>query len=156
MRSFIVGIAILCLTLSSGCGRGTSSVRGKVTYQGKALTYGAVIFMPDDNNSYPADIQPDGSYTIHAVPRGKCRVVVQVSDPRPPSRPQPRANAKDGFGKAEAMKDDAKAGSRLPTAPEPKKSDLPPPIPPRFANPETSGLNVDLSEAEKTYNIELN
>jgi hypothetical protein len=147
--------ALLGLIFATGCGRGTTSVRGKVTYLGKPLVEGAVVFMAEDNNTYPADIGPDGSYYAPAVPRGKCRVVVQSSHPRPAARPQPRINAKDSFGKSEASKDDAKAASRLPPAPEPSVGNTPPLIPNSYINPETSGLVVELTEPEQTFPIEL-
>src|ERR1700736_3962239 len=69
------GLAAGLLVLCAGCGGPTTpevaAVRGKVSYRGKPLATGTIVFAPDSlrGNSGPlarADIQADGSYQLKA------------------------------------------------------------------------------------------
>jgi hypothetical protein len=69
---------LLSLALS-GCGSKVGSVSGKVTYQGKPLSSGLVIFVDKDGKvSEPAGIQVDGSYTADNVPVGQMTACVET------------------------------------------------------------------------------
>lgn len=72
----------------AGCGRGgpppTGLVRGAVTFQGRPLVGGLVVFAPDRDKGMAgkpvrAAIADDGSYVAEAVPAGWYRVA--VADP---------------------------------------------------------------------------
>ncbi|HEX5270280.1 MAG TPA: hypothetical protein VFW33_07335, partial [Gemmataceae bacterium] len=55
-----------------GCGWGTGTVSGKVTYNDQPLTNGTVIFSnADGKGNRTADIQADGTYKIEGMPVGK-------------------------------------------------------------------------------------
>ena len=154
-RSMLPLLACLLIASASGCAK-SSRVYGTVKFQGKPLTYGAVVFMAANNQNYPADIRPDGTFEVHGVPYGPTRVVVQLPAPRPASRPQP-ANRKDAGGKAEAKRDDTAKMSRMPAPPEggpaiPKNQSL---IPPHYGQPDSSGLSLEISLEDTEYNIEL-
>jgi len=79
------GLALLLLivvSLSSGCGGGGPSgspVQGTVTFEGKPLERGVVLFSPSDQTltAARATIQPDGTYQLTAVP-GEYKVVVNL------------------------------------------------------------------------------
>jgi hypothetical protein len=68
---------LLCaLLLAVGCGQGgglkLAAAEGVVTYQGKALDHGEVVFSPQAGTPGPASvgkIQPDGSYVMRTTGR---------------------------------------------------------------------------------------
>src|SRR2546421_9946630 len=64
--------------LAGGCAPGIGSVSGTVTYQGKPLTTGTVVFFDAANNSPSSPIQPDGTYTIGKVAAGQARIAVMM------------------------------------------------------------------------------
>lgn len=95
-------LAALILALAAGCaGRGgdrATAVSGKVSYRGKAVGTGTVVFVPDGNRgtSGPplcAAIQPDGSYQVSAgnaaIPAGCYRVTIAAVAVPPAGPGQP-------------------------------------------------------------------
>jgi hypothetical protein len=69
------GTVVLAAVLlaQAGCGGGgprTAVVRGKVTYQGKAVPNGTVMFVPKSGPSATGEIQSDGSYTLTTTRSG--------------------------------------------------------------------------------------
>ncbi len=79
---------LLCGLTLAGCGRGgpspTASVRGSVTFQGRPLAGGLVVFAPDRDKGttgkpVTATVADDGSYAAPAVPIGWYRVA--LADP---------------------------------------------------------------------------
>lgn len=119
--------------LLGGCSSSpkTAIVRGKVTYNGKALPNGTIMFTPTSGPTATGEIQQDGSYTLTtfrkgdgAVP-GKYTVVVV------------------------ALKD---TGDRLPE----ERAALPPPIiPERYSSAATSDLRAEVKEGENTIDFTL-
>lgn len=89
---------LLCsagLLVLAGCGggglAGTVPIRGKVTYQGKPLAEGTVLYSPVDVNGRQArgELKPDGTFTLTtlvandgALP-GEYNVVVLAYAPHP-------------------------------------------------------------------------
>jgi len=80
------GIARRCSTVmllvglvaAAGCGNENESlVRGKVTYQGKSLTGGTILFNPVDETQPSAHtaIHSDGTYEIKAI-AGENKVII--------------------------------------------------------------------------------
>jgi hypothetical protein len=149
-RSIVIGFAMM-LALA-GCSPATSRVTGKVTRNGTPVTAGTVVFFPEDNKTYLAEIGPDGRYEAVGVPRGKARVAVQLPLPRVAARPDPPMKARDGFAKGSAGSDDAGKMARMP-------QELPvssgPPADPKFADPSTSGLTLDIAADPQTFDIDL-
>ena len=74
------GVLLVLMTVGlSGCGRKPGSVSGKVTYQGKALSSGLVVFVDRDGKvSQPAGIEVDGSYAANDVPLGQVTACVET------------------------------------------------------------------------------
>lgn len=78
--------ALLLIGLA-GCGRGspvTAGVRGTVTFQGRPLAGGLVVFAPDRDKGMggkpvTVTVAEDGSYSAGAVPVGWYRVA--LADP---------------------------------------------------------------------------
>jgi hypothetical protein len=120
-------LAGLLVAASCGCGSGTATVSGKVTYKDRPVTYGSVIFVGADDKSGSAAINPDGSYTASGVPPGEARIAV-IS--RAPSKG--RANAKGRANPAEWF-----------------------PIPRGFESPSTSGLSCTLKSGANEHDIKL-
>src|SRR5262249_29351275 len=83
VRSFFrPGVAMAFLTLAAvGCG-GRGDVAGKVTYKGKPLVFGTVQFEASNKTIMQANIEPDGSYSIRAVPVGEAEVAGSSDNPQ--------------------------------------------------------------------------
>jgi hypothetical protein len=154
----------LLLVVLAGCGPGTGSVSGKVTYKGQPVPGGLVMFRPADgrHNSVTAELDAEGHYPARILPTGEVIVTIdnRELEPRsgipslPPGLPlSPEMRAKLGSGKA------------APPAP----ADGPPksgedvrqpsgrylPIPPKYYDAETSGLKFTIKGGEQTLDIEL-
>src|SRR5437870_10875103 len=79
LARWFVCSCVLAVVMIAGCGSKSGSVSGKVTYQGKALTSGLVIFVDKDGKvSQPAGIEVDGSYVADQVPVGPLSVCVET------------------------------------------------------------------------------
>lgn len=126
------------LLLACGCAR-TATVSGKVTYKGRAVTYGSVIMVLTDKTARSTFIEADGSYTVQGVPPGvvkigvispdpaKARTVIQKSDSGLTGKEAAQAAAKRWFG-----------------------------LPRQFADPETSGLTCTIGRGRVQHDIDLN
>jgi hypothetical protein len=130
--SFLIGVILLT---SGGCGKkglAVGNVRGVVTYQGKSLTTGNISFYPvEGGEPLVAAIGFKGNYQINEIPVGNYKIAIKT----PPAR---------GKGKL------PKGIGSLP----PRFAD-PLPIPEIFADPERSGLTVNVEEGEVSHNIDL-
>ncbi len=73
---------ILVVTLAlCGCGGsgGSGKVTGRVTYQGRALKGGRVIFEDAKGHVAMAEIDKNGDYTAENVPLGEVKIKVETS-----------------------------------------------------------------------------
>lgn len=87
MRS--VSWAALAVFLVAGCGGAghpTAAVTGTVTWKGRPLVKGRVLFMHDSGPIGYGDIGPDGRYKLDA-PIGECRVAVSCREDPPQNLP---------------------------------------------------------------------
>jgi hypothetical protein len=153
--------AFLCL---AGCGSSSNKVVGKVTYQGKPVPGGIVVFYGANKWTGSSAIEEDGSYTIDKPPTGSVKITVDTSTVRPaklpPNAPKQLADMKDMSKMPAAPK-----GMQPPEMPEAaKNSPLYNPkltanryvaIPEKYADPEKSGLTYDVKSGTQTHNIEL-
>jgi hypothetical protein len=130
------GILLFLMVLAAiGCGRGKGSVSGKVTYQGKPLTSGVVIFIDDKGRpSSPATIGKDGNYLAPRVSTGAMKVA--VDNPPPPSFPKDKA---DDPTTKEAR---ARAENYIP-------------IPKKYKEANKSGLSFDVKPGPNVFDITL-
>src|SRR4051812_35300699 len=78
----IFGLSAL-LTAACGCGGGSGSLTGKVTYKGKTVASGSVMAIGSDGIARYSKIAPDGTYTITDLPVGDVKLGVHSPDPRP-------------------------------------------------------------------------
>ena len=75
------GLLLVLLAGVGGCGR-TAKVTGKVSYQGRPVTYGSVIFIDGTKAAGRMGvIGADGSYTVEGVTPGNVEIGVISRDP---------------------------------------------------------------------------
>lgn len=151
MRAVILAAATAAAVVLAGCGgdvpRGT--VHGTVTVQGKPPVGATVIFLGSDNKTHVADLKPDGSYSVSGVALGPVKVSVQQETARVAVKGQfdpPSSEAK-------GVKDE-KAGTRSPSALEPKAKGGPP-IPAHYADADKSGLTFELKGPDQEWSADL-
>ena len=152
---------MLLLTAVAGCGSGTGTVKGQVTFQGKPLSGGTIMFAPVDSkhNSVSREIDENGNFEVPNVPVGEARVSVdnQSLKPAPP--------VGSGGGPPELLKKLGKGN------PAPKKAEPPPDaaekdgskkargtykeIPSKYYRTDTSGLTYTVTSGTQTKNFEL-
>jgi hypothetical protein len=141
------GLLLGFLILSLGCGpnyKARGTVKGKVTFGGKNLTAGTVMFHGKNNLTGSATVGTDGNYVMTDAPVGDCKVTVTV--PKMPPRG------------VEHLKG-APVGPKMPGDTTPDTVGKIPtqivPIPDKYSNVETSGLSFTVSRGEQTYDIPL-
>jgi hypothetical protein len=131
---------LLFLMAATGCGGRQGSVSGVVTYNGRPLTGGTVVFIGADGKpSEPATIGPDGKYSATDVPAGRAKVA--VDDP-PPATPPPGSVPKEMANDPEVREARSRAVSYVP-------------IPPKYRDPDQSGLAFDVKSGSNTFDIPL-
>lgn len=135
-----------------GCGGDVprSTVTGTITYRGKPLRDAAVVFLASDNQTHALIINTDGRYKVDGVARGTVRVVVQP-EPESAASSRPEKPAAPRRGGAE----DAKDAARAPAPPPAPATKSGPPIDPKYAKPETSGLSFELKEPTQQYDLDI-
>ena len=82
MRLTLLQLALLGLLVAplAGCGGGdSSSLTGKVTYNGAPVEAGSVTFMPEGSGTPFGGIIVDGAYTAEKVNAGKFRALVKAN-----------------------------------------------------------------------------
>jgi hypothetical protein len=122
-------VAAALLAGACGCAR-TATVTGKVTYQGRPVTHGSVVFRSADKTARSGVIGPDGSYTVQGVHPGEVKVAVLSRDPskaRGKRTPEERAEAKKSWF----------------------------PLPRKFEDPETSGVGYTVEAGTVRCDIDL-
>jgi hypothetical protein len=78
--------AAAALFAAAGCGGGTGSVSGEVTYDGQPVKTGYVSFTPaDGKGTAAAGPITDGRYSVEKVPPGPKVVKVEAADKAGPS-----------------------------------------------------------------------
>lgn len=83
MKRILIGLAPAILLTAIGCGGSNAgSVEGKVTFDGKPVTGGTVVFY-SETGSYSVGIRPDGTYSITDMPPGEMSVTVETESVNP-------------------------------------------------------------------------
>jgi hypothetical protein len=134
----LLGAVIVC-----GCGKGTGTVSGFVTYQGKPVPVGSVAFFGPNNQVVNAPLDEWGYYRITKVPVGLVKIAIMT--PPPPKNMNSR-----GSGRKVKNVKAIDPGVNVSKPIEPVY------IPLHYADPEQSGLTCTVSAgAPLTHNIEL-
>ena len=135
------GLLFLSLALV-GCGPAVPSVTGSVLFAGRPLTSGTVLFHGADGHVGHGLITEEGRYTVANAPPGPVRITVQSHAARPaglPSNGDPPPAAPIGLG---PLPKDQRIGTHVP-------------IPPRYLDPEQSGLTYTVRAGRQKHDIEL-
>jgi hypothetical protein len=114
MRHSLTSIFAVVLVVSAGAGCSRrATVKGKVTYRDRPVTYGSVIFLSADKTARSAVIEPDGTYTVEKVRPGTVKIGVISRDPsmgEHGKKPDHAQAAKDWFPLPKNLEDPEKSG----------------------------------------------
>jgi hypothetical protein len=81
------GLLFAAGLLAAACGcAGSATVSGKVTYRGRPVVAGSVVFLSADRTARSGVIEPDGSYTVRGVRPGAVKIGVISRDPAKKAR----------------------------------------------------------------------
>ena len=144
-------LLMVLLLVAAGCGSSSGRVAGKISYKNNPLHGGTVTFYGPGQNGWARSsrIADDGSYHIEDMPKGLALISVETQTVKP-----------NPLGKAIATR--MTKGKDIP--PEVLKSspfgqiqeeDKYVAIPPKFADPETSGLTYDVKGGKQQHDITL-
>ena len=149
----LIFLAPLLLT-PSGCRQAISDVSGRITYHGKPVVCGSVIFAGPDGMTKVVNLNPDGTYLVKGVGAGRAGVAVVSQDPARPLDPY-KADQTHGKQVSEPTDDtgrDPNAGRVIKNPPNDRTNWAEPnvdrskwfPLPQKYELVQTSGLTVDL------------
>lgn len=130
-----ISLAICLTALIVGCSNGnmkTAVVKGKITFNGKAVPIGTISFVPEGNKpAATGQIQKDGSYELSTYGDGDGAVL--------------------GKHTVMIIAVDAQEGA----LPEDKNPVPPAIIPDKYFNNQTSGLTANVEDKVNEINFEL-
>ena len=102
-------VPLLLCAVTAGCSGGRlpmAAVQGKVTYHGKPLEFGSVIFQPQAGPTASGPIQADGSFRLSTYGRddgavlGKHQVLITCYDNQRPAGAPPDLSKEPGAGRS--------------------------------------------------------
>jgi hypothetical protein len=131
-RCFRVSSVLLLAGLTIGCSRSTGNVSGTVRFNGQPLSDGTSTFYDPDNHTWGSAITKDGTYSVSQVGTGPVKVTVAVP-------------IKIGFVPP--------AGTEGKTVTFPGSKS--PMIPPKYNDPEKSGLGFEVIKGDQTKDFDL-
>jgi hypothetical protein len=143
-----LGLALLLLFGAAGCSS-YGTVSGKVSHKGQTLGGGTVVFFSPGKGSVPAQISPDGSYTIAKVPIGPVKISVETASAKPAAAPKGMtpppgaANVPPDAANSPVYGGQKSSGGKYV------------PIPENYGDPEKSGLSYTVQSGSQSHNIEL-
>jgi hypothetical protein len=138
---WVAGGLLGLLPMALGCGSGAPSVSGTVTFAGRPLSSGTVLFHGADGRIEHGMIGEEGRYAIADAPPGDVRITVSAHPVAPaglPSAGEP-PSPPAGFGPARTEVRDSSFAA----------------IPPRYRDPEQSGLRYTVRDGAQTHDIDL-
>jgi hypothetical protein len=131
-RSF-PGLLLTSALFLAGCGNPMGTVSGHVAYKGQPLPSGTVTFLTEKGKVFTSQLTSDGSYCVRLLPSGSVKITVQT----PPQI---------------TFKDAAPRPADIPATPPPSPSVT---IPPKYSDPNTSGLMLDVTGGMQTHDIAI-
>jgi hypothetical protein len=125
-------IAVMLIVAATGCGDGkvklpTATVEGTVTYRGKPLGTGKILFFHESGQAGATDIAADGTFKLIAF-QGKNEVAVECFDPE---KPNPNSAGRPSKSPGKSL------------------------IPRHYAEAGTSGLTLDVKPGENKATFPL-
>jgi hypothetical protein len=139
---------LLAALLAVGCGAGSGTVTGKVSYEGKPIPAGRVTFLDGKGQTYSSPIGDDGGYSIPKVPAGEVKIAVDTGAP-PPNIPAPAA-VKGKTGAPPGVPPEALKAYDF----EAQRAKYVK-IPNKYKDPEKSGLTYTVTGGSQTHDIVL-
>jgi hypothetical protein len=134
------GLLLLLLAGVGGCSR-TAKVTGKVSYQGRPVTYGSVIFVDGTKAARSCAIGADGSYAVEGVTPGNVEIGVISRDP---------SKGRSAVHGRKLAQTDKKGAGSSGTATGGWF-----PLPAKLENPETSDITCTVGSGRVTHDIDL-
>jgi hypothetical protein len=126
-------VAAIALLLLGGCGQrtGPAVVEGTVTLDGKPVANAFIVFVSSDGRAtLPALIRSDGSFRVERAPVGQVKVSIDgVPDAGLPLEMPPPASRPNEDPELALIRKGLAVSAR---------------VPPRFKNPEQSGVFLEL------------
>lgn len=123
-----------------------AKITGKVTYDGKVVPVGTVIFIPEKGPAVSAEIE-DGEYTADKVRLGRVAVAVSTALHRKVLKElQSKQKEKGAPGGEELAKQREKALAKLKDMID---------VPEKFEDPKRSGLKYEIKPGPQVINIDL-
>jgi hypothetical protein len=165
-RLIVLLVPLACIGLAaSGCtgGAGSSECEGTVTFKGKPLPAGSVVFEPEQGGTGGAasGISSDGKYHCVGLKPGKMKVYITPPPkgsapmgPGGPGKADPRSRDKEKMNAPAAPDDSVKNDPRY-KALTPTEGPDAPEIPAKFKSADSSGLTVEIKSGKNTFNIDL-
>jgi hypothetical protein len=133
---------LLPVLLAGVCGCDSrATVTGKVSYQGRPVTYGSVTFLSADKTARSGVIEPDGSYTVEGVPPGTAKIAVISRDPSK-GRSIVRAHKPGQPEQGTASSQPTVVNAWFP-------------LPPRFEDAKASGLDCTVDSRHVSHDIDV-
>jgi len=146
--------------LVGGCSRPPGTVEGTVSFKGKPLTSGSIVFYAQpDNNPFPTKIDSDGTYKLTNVPAGPVKVAV-ATEPAPHiPLGMPMSAEKMGGPAGEKFPGDPELIKKNKGGSPAAKSKTTTPkyvqIPDTYKDPEKSGLNYTIKSGRQRIDVDL-
>jgi hypothetical protein len=149
-------LLVSSLLLALGCGS-RGSVTGTVTYRGKSMPGGMVLFIHEHKGAFSAAIKEDGTYQIADIPGGSVKIAVTVPAFRPATGGSHYVPTEEELEKLQKShprlsKEDLKQMMGVRSA-TPRGKALQ--IPEKYGNPEESGLTYTVIGGPQTHDINL-
>jgi len=136
----LVSIAILSASVC-GCGKNTAAISGKISYKGRAVTYGSVTFVSADKTARSGVISPDGAYSIDEVPPGNAVIAVISRNP--------------ALGRTIVKRDKSAQGGQKETTDRESSEKNWFPLPTKYESVKTSGLECTVPPRSYKLDIDL-
>jgi len=151
--STCAGLLVLATLSAVGCGGGTGTVTGKVTYNGNPLKGGEVWYVSEaSKQTLSAQIGEDGTYTVNQVPVGPAKIVVKTKQLLVQAYAGPPAG-RGGAGKGKEPKHTNEGGYEKPSNEDAKRKFVA--IPTRYEDAETSGLTYTVRRGSQNNDVKL-
>ena len=149
-RRFLL-LGVLPLLAAIGCSS-EGSISGKVTYQGRTVTGGTIIFTSPEGSS-SSSIAEDGTYSIARMKTGPAKIAVETKSAQGAISTAPKAGGdpKKGGGKNVEFPPEAAKSSYAGT-PRTTKAEK---IPEHYEDPDKSGLTYIVKGGPQEYDVEL-
>jgi hypothetical protein len=147
----LLGLACLTFALSGCGGSKVAKVTGQVTYGGKAVTGGKIMFYPESGRMALGEIGADGSYTLTTFKPGdgalvgRHRVAIEATRVGPGSYEAPKSIEEEI-----ALSKQGVPGGKVLVAGKVEWL-----VPQAYARPETSGLTATVGSDPNEINFVL-